>query len=327
MNQPENKREKFIIKLKQKKPEDTETPEQKIERFHKMPKYKQGTKEWLDQRMNYLTASTIYSALGKAGKSARKHLLIEKGSYGKQSFFSGNLATQHGNKCEPIANAVYSKINNVTVQEFGMITNDKYPILGVSPDGILLDRMLEIKCPYSRKINGVIKPEYYHQIQEQLSVCEYDVCDFLECKIDFIQEERFYADFSVFEDSNIEKGCIIHYLNTDDCKLSYLYSPLSLTETELKKWTTDICTSDILALSVSYWIMSKYNCQSVNRDPKWIITSYPILQSFWDEVMNIRENITNLDDYLLSDSDSDNESINDVQTSILSINMSGVCLI
>ena len=41
--------------------------------------------------------------------------------------------------------------------------------------------MLEIKCPYSRKIDGVIKPEYFSQMQGQLEVCDLEYCDFLEC--------------------------------------------------------------------------------------------------------------------------------------------------
>ena len=39
-----------------------------------------------------------------------------------------------------------------------MITNYKYPFLGVSPDGITDNgKMLEIKCPFSRNIDGKIK--------------------------------------------------------------------------------------------------------------------------------------------------------------------------
>src|SRR3990167_1159727 len=147
---------------------------EKIELFNKMPKYKQKSNEWLEQRHNYLTASTIAQALGLMGKKARKNLLINKSSYGKYCGFNGNIATHHGCKVETIANNLYSyKNGNAEIYEFGMITNMKYPILGVSPDGILADRMLEIKCPYSRTIDGTIKTEYLHQMQEQMYVCEF----------------------------------------------------------------------------------------------------------------------------------------------------------
>ena len=48
---------------------------------------------------------------------------------------------------------------------------------GASPDGIVsyesknkdyVGRMLEIKCPKSRKIDGIIPIGYYYQIQGQL---------------------------------------------------------------------------------------------------------------------------------------------------------------
>lgn len=295
-------------------------PTKKIEQFQQLPKYKQGSIEWLNQRQNYLTASTIYTALGKAGKSARKHLLIEKGSNGKISYFSGNLATQHGNKCEPIANDIYCYKNNVIVHEFGMITNERYPILGVSPDGILTDRMLEIKCPITRKIDGVVKKEYYHQMQEQMAVCEYDTCDFLECKIDFVNEQRFFTDFDYFDQF---KGAIIFYIKEieGECKYGYLYSPLNLSIIELRKWIQDTC-ANIIDVSISYWVLSKYNCQVIKRDPDWIVDSYPTLQQFWNEVEHLRENGID-EDYIVSSEESDNETA----TSVSAINISTVCLI
>ena len=89
------------------------------------------------------------------------------------------LQLRHGNKFEPVANGIYSYRNQVVIYGFGMITNQKYPILGISPDGITHIGMIEIKCPWSRIIDGKIKTEYYHQMQEQMAVCEIDQCDFL----------------------------------------------------------------------------------------------------------------------------------------------------
>ena len=277
----------------------------KIEKFKKLPNYKQKSKEWLDQRSNYLTASTIAQALGLMGPVARRNLLINKVSYGSVNGFTGNPATHWGNKYEPVANGIYSYRNNgIKIYEFGMITNDKYPILGISPDGVTQYKMLEIKCPFSRVIDGKIKTEYYHQMQEQLSVCEFNECDFLECRFEEISEDRFWDDFYYYdseENKNREKGIIISYLdlnevNSNDFSVEYLYSPIGYYKNidQMREWREQSITNlmrnpKTLYLGESYWQLSTLSCQVVKRDPQWIIDNYPILEAFWHEVEYYRK--------------------------------------
>lgn len=331
-----NNIQKFKIKLKpqfiqyNEMKRDKEIEKQKIEEFKLLPKYKQGTQEWKDQRNDYLTASTICAAIGESGKQQRKHLLIEKGSKGKQSFFSGNNATQHGNKCEPIANAIYSHKNNVFIEEFGLITNPKYPILGVSPDGIMLDKMLEIKCPYSRKINGKVKKEYYHQMQEQMVVCEYDSCDFLECKILIFDDNELLENnfWNIYNDIEY-KGALTLYIdeiNIDGeikCEFKYSYSNVfGYSPKELKEWIQNEKDTHTIVFT-QYWILDVYNCQNVKRDPEWIIQYYPILQNFWNEVINLRDN--GIEPSMLIDSE--DSDIDDLCTQISGLNIGPSCLL
>ncbi len=293
----------------------------KLERFQKMPKYEQKSQGWLDQRSNYLTASTIYHACATDKTNvARRDLLLNKVSMGKYNTFFGNSATHWGNKYEPVANAIYSFRNQTEIHEFGMITNDKYPFLGVSPDGILADRMLEIKCPYSRVIDGKVKNEYYHQMQEQMIVCEYDMCDFLECKFQEIPIDHFWIDFDYYTD---EKGIILSYidldeLNTNEIKLNantdevefkevefkeiesitpkYLYSPIEYHNDidKLQQWVKtqliQFQENDVhVYIQTMCWTLVKYNCQLVYRSDDWIPYYYPILEDFWSDVIKYRE--------------------------------------
>jgi len=280
-------------------PQKMETNEEKIHRFMKMPHYKQKSKQWLDQRNSYLTASTIAAALGLMGPVARRNLLLSKVSNGKINGFSGNPATHWGNKYEPVANGIYAYRNGAQIHEFGMITNEKYPILGVSPDGITGGKMLEIKCPFSRIIDGKIKTEYQHQMQEQMAVCEYDECDFLECRFEEVSFDRFWDDFDYYDENeniNREKGIVITYVNIDDCEnddfsIEYLYSPIEYHTDigKMKEWE-EKTISDLrrdghkLYLQQTYWHLITYSCQLVQRDPSWIINSYPVLEEFWKEV-------------------------------------------
>jgi putative phage-type endonuclease len=273
---------------------------EKIEKFMKLPHYKQKSQEWLDQRHNYLTASTIYHALNSESRSARLNLLTDKVTYGKECGFRGNSATQWGTKYEPVANLIYAYRNNAKIHDFGMITNDKYPVLGISPDGITEENMLEIKCTYSRIIDGKIKTEYYHQMQAQLAVCEFDETDFLECQFKEISVHCFYDDFDLNDDNNTnkEKGILIYYAKkgTNDDSREYLYSPIEYCDNmkKLKEWEENILkemdiSSDQYVINKTYWHLKVYSCQRVTRDPQWIIKYYPILKAFWDEVEHYRK--------------------------------------
>jgi putative phage-type endonuclease len=293
----------------------------KIKKFQAMPCYKQKSKQWLDQRNNYLTASTIAAAIGVMGKVAKHNLLLNKVSYGTFNSFNGNTATHWGNKYEPVANGVYSYRKNVKIYSFGMITNDKYPILGISPDGITETTMLEIKCPWSRVIDGKIKTEYYHQMQEQMAICEFDKCDFLECRFEEISESCFWDDFYYYnekENINHEKGIILSYINLSEADIEYIYSPIEYYQDidkmrEWKRQTIDqlMRNDNTIYLNDSYWYLIKYNCQVVKRDPYWIIEYYPVLQKFWEEVEYYRKNGI---DTLLEKTNKKNESASETET-------------
>ena len=56
--------------------------------------------------------------------------------------------------------------------------------------------MLEIKCPKSRNITGIIPPIFFAQVQGQLEVCDLEYCDFLECQIlrEYNSKKEFFED-------------------------------------------------------------------------------------------------------------------------------------
>ena len=78
--------------------------------------------------------------------------------------------------------------------------------------------MLEIKCPYSREITGIVPQMYWKQVQGQLEVCDLEVCDFLECKItQYDSQEQFYEDGDEFTtEGGLEKGAILVYSDSNN---------------------------------------------------------------------------------------------------------------
>lgn len=245
--------------------------------------FEQGSEQWIQIRNKFITASAIGQII-KGNKSADyRNLLAEKASNGEYRSFFGNTATKWGHKYEPVANMLFEYKNNVTIYEYGLIYNPKYPYLAVSPDGITSNNeMLEIKCPYSRKIDGKIKREYEHQIQQQLLVCEHEICNFLECKFNEISEEEFWNQF---QQNTKEKGIIVQSLE-DGQKYNH-YSPieLSFNQEDLFEWY-QLRKNELgqQLIKTSYWILDIYHCQQVKRENDWYDKHKSIIEQFWKDV-------------------------------------------
>lgn len=262
----------------------------------------QRSLEWYLMRHNMITASDLYKVLGPPG--GRRELLIKKSSPidpHKQKSGGGD-ACKHGVKFEPIATSLYELRNKVKVLEFGCIPHfDRNFPFGASPDGICsLDkeyyagRMLEIKCPYSRQINGVVPEMYWKQVQGQLEVCDLEVCDFLECKItEYDTMDSFYQDGDDLSTADgLEKGAIIVYSDLNN-NYSYIYPQIGLGKSELLE-LIDLETDKILDdpnknyVTICWWKLEVYSCILIKRDREWFSSITPKIYSFWEEVEKYR---------------------------------------
>lgn len=226
------------------------------------PQPEQKSKEWFDKRNNMITASSCGAVIGQCKYTPIKKVLLDKIGLGEK--FKENLFVYHGKKYEKIAIMIYENIYNTKVGEFGLIQHTTISYLGASPDGIsttltldgkinkLIGRMIEIKCPPSRKIcnlgliKGDICPDYYWvQVQIQLECCDLPECDFWQCHlIEYKTEKEFFDDpvdnlihsdnqitiqdeltevkeepSKVYIDRRIRKGAIIEMLPIDRSKI------------------------------------------------------------------------------------------------------------
>ena len=138
----------------------------------------QRSDEWLALRKTMLTASDVATALGLNPYEKPERLIYKKcGALG----FRGNAATLHGQQYEPIARDMYIERTGEIVHEIGLVVHPKYPWIGGSPDGITESgKLIEIKCPMSRKIDGTVPKHYMPQIQVLLDILDMDVCDFVQ---------------------------------------------------------------------------------------------------------------------------------------------------
>jgi len=173
-----------------------------INTINLIPQHIQKSQEWLNQRKGYLTSSDAATALGINPYEKPVNLLFKKCGEGKP--FTGNIATRWGEKYEDEAIDMYCKAMGYKNYEFGLIpldavyTNGKTPdfpdseFLAGSPDGISIPDndptravLIEVKCPYKRKIKMGYCPEYYYpQVQLNMYICNLQEADFIEYKPD-----------------------------------------------------------------------------------------------------------------------------------------------
>lgn len=168
-------------------------------RILNLPTIKQKTPEWYNTRDNILTASDCATVLGLNPYKSRKQLFKEKIKNSKP--FLGNFMTEHGNKYEPIAIAKYESIYNDKIYETGLYIHNDYPWLGASPDGVTSSgKLVEVKCPYKRKIEHNVPTHYYPQIQVQLEVLDVDECIFIQYKPACDTEDEIFDVLNVQRD-------------------------------------------------------------------------------------------------------------------------------
>jgi len=278
----------------------------KIENYKKqlkiikdIPVIIQRSDEWFSVRKNLITSSDMAQALNKGKFGSQKEFLIKKINNLVENnntyIQSDNPALLWGVKYEEVANKLYMKRNRVNVFEFGLIKHPTIDFFGASPDGISeLGIMLEIKCPFKRKIDGSIPEQYWMQIQGQLEVCNLEECDYLECKLrQYKNEDEFlsdsHTDYILTEDLN-EKGIMIEYKK--DGERNYLYSDLNKTNSELVQWKEDVITEFDYSIEyeIIYWRLDEYFCKRVYRDTEFFNKNIENLKFLWDKILYYSKN-------------------------------------
>ena len=198
----------------------------------------QRTPEWFEMRNGKMTASDAGCAAGE-NKHEHKYKFVHKKVYG--STFKTNVACYHGKKLEEPVTLMYEYQNDVKVKEFGLLGHEVHTFLGASPDGIcspykrngktktdLVGRMLEIKCPLTRKIKykGEIKDNicpiyYWDQVQNQLACCDLEECDFVQCNMEeYASKEEWDEDtneecYYKSKKYGKERGVLVEFLPVD----------------------------------------------------------------------------------------------------------------
>lgn len=181
----------------------------------------QGCAEWLQVRCGIPTASMFSSLITSAGKKSTQmdgylNTLVSESLMGGPEESYSNDAMQRGNEIEPQARAWYEFHTDNTVEEVGFVLRDDEQV-GASPDGIMPNSGLEIKCPkakthvsYLRKMT--LPAAYVPQVQGCIWLCERESWDFLSYHPDMPpmlitvqRDSRFIATLESYVNEIIEK--------------------------------------------------------------------------------------------------------------------------
>ena len=335
-------------------PKEFENIVNHVDYLANLPQPEQRTEDWFNLRKNMITASCAAQAIGENPYSNQKpkDLILDKLDMGPP--YEDNKFVHHGKKYEEIATKIYENIYNNKVEEYGLIPHvgdrlegtKSIDFLGASPDGIVskfkldnsfTDRvgtMLEIKCPFSRKIktegniDGEICPHYYYcQVQQQLECCDLDNCDFWQCEIiEFYNKQELDDDKSELKykeeqnkDLNVPinctKGCIIQLLPknkiTKFCLFDakYIYPKnINMSNHNYDYWLLDEISNlhkkypklmkDYVFDRIIYWKLRSCHNVKIERDRNWFKDNYSKYEELWNKIKLLRSNPKELENFL-----------------------------
>jgi len=287
--------------------------EKQVEWLRTLPQPEQRTPEWYEMRESMITASDWATCLGMDPYKKINEFLEKKSGGGVP--FTGNATTEWGVKYEPVADIVYENRTHVPIIEFGLVPHPRYSFIGASPDGITKQgRMVEIKCPPSRAIKGIIPRYYWAQVQGQLEICDLERCDFLECKIKEFEEEQAddwdevkyeskpysmnpavssntvgweFGTLPKAPNGFMEKGATMSFRVPGQDKLAYTYSKVNPTVEEAFAWKEEQLAEhpDWTLEQFSFWVLTQVSCIPIFRDKEWFDTvALPKLATAWNGV-------------------------------------------
>jgi putative phage-type endonuclease len=256
-----------------------------LHELRKMPQVAQRSPEWYDLRRNRLTASDTAQAIGKSKFGKNRAQLVQKKAFPEldSSGYSMSIPPlRWGVMFEPMASRCYSQRHgDIVLHEFGLIPHPSLSCFGASPDGITdLGIMVEFKCPWKRKIDGIIPEQYFIQMQGQMAVCRLQECDYVECDMQEYNTEGEYRE-CVGDGITVDHGVIVE-TGTREAPI-FAYSPPYLTKEETLAWA-----HEQPHVYLHFWRLRKIHIARVPFDEcYWDLLAQQIAE-FWQEVEHAR---------------------------------------
>jgi putative phage-type endonuclease len=144
----------------------------------------QGSDEWFEARLGFVTASNFGKVLNKkTGRGLYMRKLAAERLTGLREESYKNDIMEVGSETEAEARKYYEAMNDCEVEQVGFVMRDEW--IGGSPDGFVgEDGLIEIKCPLSSThiehiLSGKMPIFHIPQVQGLLWITDRKWCDFV----------------------------------------------------------------------------------------------------------------------------------------------------
>jgi len=206
-------------------------------------------------------------------------------------------ALKWGWRYEPVARQLFETCvaGGEVHDSMGRVRHPSLPHLAASPDGLITTgprtgRLVEIKCPISRDLDGTIPLDYYCQMQLQAEVCDVEAVEYVEIRFAAAHaSEVKLEDCLKSKQPWIGKVCVVAAsLETEPQNYTYAYSPLFP--------TTQTGFNDCIAWrpagilhEESVWYVHDWHNRTVMRNTRWWASvGLPSYETFWENVAAAR---------------------------------------
>jgi hypothetical protein len=190
-----------------------------------------------------------------------------------------------GIRFEPVVKQIYEYKYNATIKDLGRLIHPVDSRCSASPDGLIYDcsneerigRLIEIKCPVTREIDGNVPKDYYAQMQMQLQVTGCTNCDYVEATI-----SSKYNNTSMKYGPGYYNGYIalVRYAEIKgDQEFYYIYSPINTDSS----WIPIINEGEDI-IEIIPWSLIEWHEQIVAKNEDWWRSIRPIINQFWEDV-------------------------------------------
>jgi putative phage-type endonuclease len=268
--------------------QDLPSPEQ-LEELTTRKQTEQRTEAWYRQMSEIISASEL-GQLFAAPRQRAKLVMSKTTPYVPRNaplaVYSEQMsAFDWGIRFEPVVKQIYIEKYGATLKELGRLHHPTHPTCTASPDGLVYHcpkgqrtgRLLEIKCPVSREIDGTIPKDYYTQMQMQLHVTGLRYCDYIEAEFaspyQMIQPKQGPTEYSGMI-------ALVFIRNPDGSgTFDYRYSPVNAPS----DWQPILEDHEEVVEWIP-WRLMKWSEQVVARNEEWWEALQPVLRTFWEDV-------------------------------------------
>jgi hypothetical protein len=249
----------------------------------------QRTPEWYAQMATIISASELGNLFASPRQRAKmvvsKTLPYEARNQPLATTSDRMSAFDWGIRFEPVVKQIYEYKYGTVVKELGRLHHQIDSRCTASPDGLVYScpksertgRLIEIKCPVTREIDGSIPKDYYAQIQMQLHVTGLKLCDYVEAvfssKYNNMPEKIGPGQYDGYI-------ALVRYAEMKGTQeFYYIYSPVNCDI----NWAPEI-GEDEEVVEMIPWRLIQWSEQIVTRSEEWWASIKPVIDNFWEDV-------------------------------------------